>query len=61
MTMSQVLSNYDPEKTEVRVQYSDKQSYKTQSKKMGIMDDLKVCQHRPVTHTLGVTFHQLID
>ena len=42
LTLSQVLTGAQPEHRTVRVQYSDKQSFKTQAKALGIMEDLKV-------------------
>ena len=42
LTLSQVLTGAQPEHRTVRVQYSDKQSFKTQAKSLGIMEDLKV-------------------
>ena len=37
-----MLTGAQPEHRTVRVQYSDKQSFKTQAKALGIMEDLKV-------------------
>ncbi len=42
LTLNQVLTGALPEQRAVRVQYSDKQSFKTQAKQLGIMEDLKV-------------------
>ena len=42
LTLTQVLTGAQPEHRTVRVQYSDKQSFKTQAKALGIMEDLKV-------------------
>ena len=42
VTLNQILSNHDLSQTEVRLQYSDKQSFETQAKKIGIMFDFKV-------------------
>ena len=41
-TMRQVVGGSQPHQRVVRVQYSDKQGFKTQAKQLGIMDDLKV-------------------
>lgn len=42
LTLSQVLTGSRPELRAVRLQYSDKQSFKTQAKQLGLMEDLKV-------------------
>ena len=43
LTIGQAVSGALSEYRAVRVQYSDKQSFKTQAKQLGIMDDFKVC------------------
>lgn len=42
LSIAQVISGDRPEETVVRVQYSDRISFKTQAKQLGLMDDFKV-------------------
>ena len=42
LTVSQVTSGAQSQHKEVRVQYTDKNNYKSYAKMLGIMEDLKV-------------------